>query len=100
MARKKRTKQNLMNGDDDGAGPIDTLLNATTDELPDVIQGLMEQRERARDEDFARLQRESDELAESRRDLDRRQLLTELAAFKETLALHKRLMRRGGKRRR
>ena len=71
---------------------FDRVIGETTAQVRDVIAALIEHRQRLRDEELARLDAETATLIDDLERLDRRKLVEELTAFKEILALHRRLL--------
>ncbi len=70
---------------------LNCLLADTTNDLRDVIAGLMERREEERDTELERLDQHATRLLRDLHDLDRQRLVEELKCFKDVLALHRRL---------
>ena len=70
---------------------LNGLLADTTNDLRDVIAGLMERREQERDTELEQLDQHATGLLRDLHDLDRQRLVEELKCFKDVLALHRRL---------
>lgn len=67
------------------------------DELAEIVEYLIRHREVLRDSELAELQTEADGLLKKLRDNQIKRLLEGIAAFKEILALQKRLTKENGK---
>ncbi len=68
--------------------------SATDTELKDVISFLIDHRGQIRDCEIEKLEHETQELIKKLADNKRQILMEELSCFKDTLALHKRLLKK------
>ena len=75
---------------------LDAFLKASGQDVRDAIAYLILHRELLRDDEIARLQRESAKLISGLRANDQRILVEELRCFKEILALQRRLLEENG----
>ena len=71
---------------------IEEFFDFTVGELRETIEFLISHRERLRDEQLARLERESELLIGRIDRLEKQKLLAELDCFREVLSLQKRLI--------